>query len=439
MAGLDGSSSIGLISTGIAPEFIRNRNETLLPVDRLVHKAFWGMGHRLLRTATIWHMAKALNITQVKFQWRTCTNDLSHWSEDEKSGPTIFSYLFGDDVFAVTVPRPFGSSLPPQPRRGLDIMVRNDVRGYIGGQTFKNHRLPLLSKVYRHENSPFLEKMASDAEFYRLLWDRFVHKEEVTEFERRNRFEEHFVVGVHLRLGNGELTHFNESGRGVHNEIEFVANITDLLHHFIGKVQADYPRRFDENKTPLIFLATDTPRLVPDIMKSTESFGVPTIVLPQIRAKDNEGVTYEALRGKGGDCLDGWRAMFSDAFLLARSDVVVAARVSTFTQSLPLSAVLEKSETALGPRFCEVSDTATSMTCMEDAAAWLFRDSGRGMITYSTEGGPVEPVVHNVAVLLPDVELAEEFSVLINHLNERSFIHQQKKEETFTYTYGNSE
>jgi hypothetical protein len=42
------------------------------------------------------------------------------------------------------------------------------------------------------------------------------------DFMKKHKFEEHTVVGIHLRAGNGEKEHFEESGRGISNEMEFV-------------------------------------------------------------------------------------------------------------------------------------------------------------------------------------------------------------------------
>ena len=47
--------------------------------------------------------------------------------------------------------------------------------------------------------------------------------------------------------------------------------------------------RFARRK-PLIFLATDTPRLIPEIAEATEKFGVKTVSLPSFSGETDGGM-----------------------------------------------------------------------------------------------------------------------------------------------------
>ena len=418
--------------------------------NRLVHVTIFGLGHRLCRATAAYHLAKKLKLPRIKHQWGTC-------GEDHDSGPKIFTYLFGNDVFPVPIVHespnsPSVVSVPHSTEK--EILVKNDVYGYSPGQAFKNFHVP-LPKLYRLPSGPFLSKLASDAEFYKLLSDSYVHKDEVNKFRAEQNFKHHTVLGLHLRAGNGEETHFLESGRGIADETEFVTNLMDLLRFFLQKITATFSSRFSQ-RPPLLFLATDTAYLVPTITNATRSFGVPTVVLPQIRVKAKEGVTFKALKGAGEKCLQGWEAMFSDMLLLSHSDVLIAARRSSFTQSLPMSIVFDRAEATgiQGPNFCEVSDSGTTMTCLEDLSTWLFRDDESKIFTYSTEDilsntadvtneskqtksatqftGP-HPVVHKVLVHLPDVEPPKEFDHAFSFLSSSA---RQIQGGFTTHTYG---
>jgi hypothetical protein len=408
--------------------------EKLLPVNRLVHVTVFGLGHRLCRASSAWHLSKMLNLTLMKHQWGTC-------AEDNVSGPRIFSYLFGDDVLAVP---PIHTPAQFSPARGKEILVRNDVYGYVPGQNFKNYRLPLNPHHFLPEG-PFLSKLASDAAFYSMLRDRFVFKEVVNNFRQEYQFNRHTVLGLHLRAGNGEDAHFSESGRGIANETEFVSNLLNLVHSFVVTVSKNHPLRFSE-RPPLLFVATDTAYLVPFINKTMLSFGIPTAVLPQIRVDAKEGVTFKALNGAGDKCLEGWQAMVSDMLLLSYSDVLIAARRSSFTQSLPMSLVLDRAATEGidGPHFCEASLAATTMTCIQDLPTWLFRDDESKMFIYSIEdevfaptttamtNASSTPVIHKLLVHLPDITPVKEFAHAIEFLSNRD-----TESSVATHTYGN--
>ena len=432
----------------------KQQHQQYLPVNRLVHVTIFGLGHRLCRTTAAWHLAKVLNLTQMVFQWGTCGT-----INDIRAGPKIFPYLFGIDTWEIPSSSSSSSSsssatsnvttsnvslgivpkAKPTPiRQGKTVLVRNDVYGYVPGQNFKNVQLP-IPPFFRDQHGPFLQKLESDVELYQLLMKRYRFRHHVDQFMEQHHFSNHTVIGLHLRAGNGEQSHFTESGRYIANETQFVSNLLQLLHFFLDNITTTYPQRFDPiQKPPLLFLATDTAYLVPTIVHTTaHQFHVPTVILPQIRLPDNQGVTFRALQGAGEKCLQGWRAMVSDMFLLSQADVLIAARHSSFTQSLPLSIlfdhVRQHPSQRRGPNFCEVSSSATTMTCLEDLSTWLFRKDPSKMITYilpsstdrninskSNDGMDdlENPVVHKLLVLLPDLEPPKEFPDVVSYLTD---------------------
>lgn len=421
----------------------------------------------------------AVNVTRLE-NTTTPLADAGTFANDTIMDYNIFRYLFGNDVWDVQPTQPSDRStgassslllpqssnhtqdedgqllLPHNPggRRKM-IVIRNDIPGYIKGQLYKDLQLPLLVQDLDVMNGSststanrmavgsrpvirgvlsFADKCASDVQFYNRLVGSYRHKQQVDDFMREHHFHDRFVVGLHLRAGNGEGMHFDESGRRISNEHEFVNNVIHVLGKMLSFSNTSLKVGKDTNSTrhhrhhhhhhqhsfpPLIFLATDTAYLIPVIQNASQTLFNPveTVVLPQYRLDANKGVTFMALEGSGLKCLRGWQSMVSDMILLSHTDVLVAAKHSTFTQSLPMALVLHD-----GRSFCEASDTGNAITCMNDIETWLFRNDDSKTTTYSNsdddggDGGGVKVEAtkrvvspHRVTLLLPDVTKPLEF------------------------------
>jgi hypothetical protein len=448
----DGNSSHVPLHTA-APSMAKLPHTTNVQ-NELIHRAFFGLGHRLHRSAAAWHLAKTLqNVTHFRFHWESCQSSVtgdSYQTDNANSSKNgvdynVFRYLFGDDLWVV----PSFQGEPPSSHQRKTIrkmiVIRNDVYGYIKGQLYKDLQLPVprmnqspgtAHNVQQHSRiqHPFIDKLQSDVEFYQLLEQRYRFRHQVEDFMAQYQFSERLVVGLHLRTGNGEGMHFEETGRGVQNETEFVENLVQVMGEMIQHEQQGQSRQ--HNKIPpLIFLATDTAYLIPVVQKAFQQFvGMSSddvVVLPQFRLETNQGVTFDALGGTGQKCLDGWQAMVSDMMLLAYSNVLVAAKHSTFTQSLPLTVVFEQQQT-----FCEVSGRGTVMTCLNGSIqTWLFRDNPSQSHTFVVDSQnsvqASSAVTHPITVLLPDVTKPAEF------LQAQSFLshpwRKQNQEAIFRY------
>jgi hypothetical protein len=408
-----GTISVDASVSGDATSLGYKGDDSKLPIDggpmgmnEVIHRAFFGLGHRLHRSAAAWHLAKSLgNVTHFRFHWESCQanvpNEIAR-NDDATVDYNVFRYLFGNDVWEgdVVSNKYYRSS---QTRKM--IVLRNDVHGYIKGQLYKDLQLPVLvSPAGRH--TFFDNKLQSDVSFYQRLVLRYRFHSQVDDFMHKHQFQDRLVVGLHIRAGNGEGMHFEKTGRGLGNENEFVANLVlvigEMLSHQIDR-KTFLP--------PLVFLATDTAHLIPIIQELSKRYlNIETVVLLQGRLETNQGVTFDTLEGKGRKCLDGWQAMVSDMILLSRTDFLIAAKHSTFTQSLPLSLIFHRQKT-----FCEVSNDGLTMTCISKRIQnWLFRDDPSSIHTYTitkdtTNSQPVD-VAHNITVLLPDIDLPVEFA-----------------------------
>jgi hypothetical protein len=102
--------------------------------------------------------------------------------------------------------------------------------------------------------------------------------------------------------------------------------------------------------------------------------------------------------------------MVSDMILLSQTNVLIAAKHSTFTQSLPLSILFDRKQ----QQFCEVSATGRAMTCTSNMKNWLFRTDTDDIHTYYSNGDTDEndegDVSHMLTLLLPDIEPSRQFT-----------------------------
>ena len=503
-------------------------------VNEIIHRAFFGLGHRLHRSAAAYHLAQSLSlssseekqkqdqqiITHLRFQWESClavdkgngngngngnnnTNTASKASgtEEKNKEYNVFRYLFGEDLWTLNHDDSITSSLfyknskSRVDRRNM-IIIRNDIPGYIDGQLYKNLKIPINrnSKKITVESSQFnrtkqttdppigynviLNKlMKSDVDFYRRLVNNYRFRSELHEFKYQHKWNERsLVVGLHLRAGNGEDGHFKESGRAASmklNESVLVSRLVQLINLIIiretNRLQKQHGQSNQNNTLPpLLFIATDTAHFLPLIEKAITneeiSLRPEIITYPQYRLPRNAGVGFDVLKGKGDSCLDGWKSAVNDALLLSEVDILIAAKYSTFTQSLPLALGFDRNRndknssnrdddhgheskeniTRINNRqfsFCEVSEPdATSVTCVTDVRTWLFRgedktnghaDSFQDDDYRTTEDARIwtvvlptnttakehqtqqqqqqQQVAHKVTVLLPDIVPPKEF------------------------------
>jgi hypothetical protein len=219
------------------------------------------------------------------------------------------------------------------------------------------------------------------------LASRFQEQHKIIAFQKQYGWDDHHVIGLHIRGGNGEERHFQESNRSLNDSFEFTRQVVDLIARNL--VPPDKP--------PLLFLATDTPSLIPVVQSAAKLHQIPAIIFPQDRLEENQGVSF-AHWTEGAKCLAGWNNMWIDSMLLASSNVLVAGTFSTFTQVLPRTLVLGDART-----YCEVDRSGSRMSCFQDPLTWLFRQKHSEIQTYSLDDNK-EPVLHKLALILPDIK-----------------------------------
>jgi hypothetical protein len=129
----------------------------------------------------------------------------------------------------------------------------------------------------------------------------------------------------------------------------------------------------DFPKPPRLFVATDTPSIITAFRDELKE-KMAVVDYKQERAEEGKGVLF-GTAGKlerSSQCLGGWEGALMDMMILSYSDVVVAGRPSSFTQSLPITVSLAKPKaTRVVPKtYCELNPAGTKTRCYKDFEEW---------------------------------------------------------------------
>jgi Nodulation protein Z (NodZ) len=211
-----------------------------------------------------------------------------------------------------------------------------------------------------------LDKAATDSAFYTDLRDRFRGRRAVDDFREKHFNDADLVVGIHIRAGNGETGDFAERKRGIADTDTWLQNLVQQLETTVfSKQQGDKRRRV------VLFVATDTPSMIHQLRKrllASASITITVVHYKQSRPEHGAGVLFGE-QGKvtrnGDECLAAWENAVTDIMVLSHVDILIAARPSSFTQSLPMSILYKHQK-----KFCEVSPGATAMLCYENFHDW---------------------------------------------------------------------
>jgi len=314
--------------------------ESLSSVD---YYACCGLGHRLIRMSLANYVAKQLNFSLRSF-WGWC---------GEKQPIEVFSYLFRP---------PSASEVSHVTSRNQLLPFYNEVPGF---QTL------VRTSTAETTNCPCREdKVGSDLELYTSLRNRFRNKGVVNEFVHNHFSNATFSIGIHVRAGNGEGGDFERKGRSISNPDLWVQQVRSLIQESILTATTN-------RAAPVVYLATDTPSMVNRFRQQFALINVPVFALPQQgRLEEGNGVLFgesDKVHNKGnrenGDtetidqddddyssCLRGWTDTITDMMILSHADVVIAAKPSSFVQTLPMSLAFgrPKHMQRLSNVYCEV-------------------------------------------------------------------------------------
>eukprot|EP00934_Nitzschia_sp_Nitz4_P006550 Nitzschia sp. Nitz4//scaffold56_size114212//96774//97562//NITZ4_003967-RA/size114212-processed-gene-0.37-mRNA-1//-1//CDS//3329554757//6540//frame0 len=175
---------------------------------------------------------------------------------------------------------------------------------------------------------------------------------------------------MHVRTGNGETGDFEFKRRGITDRAWF-----DNMAQRLVQLSQSW------NLAPILFLATDTVS-IEETFRSLLSEHMEVVTWNQRRPEQGHGVFFgqnyhndfnTTTDQMGNDpCLEGWQDVFTDMMILSQTDVVVAARPSSFTQSLPLVMSLSKEidQRKVKQSYCEVDPSATEVKCFHSLQEW---------------------------------------------------------------------
>ena len=189
---------------------------------------------------------------------------------------------------------------------------------------------------------------------------------------RKKTFTNHTVIGMHVRAGNNETSDFQVKNRGIQDLYSWLQNMVKHVQELGSLAPAEYP--------PLLYIATDTQSILTSFQEALKGI-MPVVEYPQQRAKEGGGVMFgqhDRVDSEGRGCLLGWVNAVVDMSLLSHADVVVAARPSSFVQTMPMFLAFAQSPgTRVYDRpFCEVNGNASDVRCFKDFMEWCCDSLG---------------------------------------------------------------
>ena len=319
-------------------------------------------------------VAKRLGVG-LRQDWGKCPTRNSN----STSGVDLWRHLFVSES-RVSSDREEGASA----NAGQHMTISNEVPGY----------KPYATRQLR-ESGLARSLLESNMEFYRTLRNRFVanhynlFRSFVTsgggrKYVDRSSF---IVVGLHIRTGNGEVGEFVEKKRVIENLNLWTRHTVPIVVRYVKEERLKASKGERDEKKPLIFIATDTPSIIKSIRQLfaknnieviSNSHNIDEMVGPSYLIKDRR-------------CLKAWKLQMIDMVLLSLSDVIVAGRYSSFTQTMPLSLLFsdKRSNRVVGDKpYCELEGDATSMSCFRTYRAWLGRRRKQNpqRVVYNAEG-----------------------------------------------------
>lgn len=321
-----------------------------------------GLGHRLTRIASAYHLAGRLGVG-LRQEWGECPG-ANTGAVGVTDNVKIWDYLFGESEMLVERP----SSTHPLRTESVSSVsssplgsIANEVPGY----------KPYSTNKLRHGD---LAKHLFDSSviFYQQLRARFVqrHSSQLASFLRDNQWTDCLVLGLHVRTGNGEGGEFDAKRRGIADLDAWAREATKTLAGFLT--------RYGHSKPPVLFVATDAVNVVGMLVKymRAANSAVKVAALPQERELGT-GVSYKV---QDEHCLRAWSDQLMDNVLLSLADIVITARYSSFAQSMPMTLLFAEAQGR--PRidaikkypFCEFGLYGDVLQCYTTFVAWKKRN-----------------------------------------------------------------
>eukprot|EP00956_Cyclotella_meneghiniana_P018276 scaffold30310_cov50-Cyclotella_meneghiniana.AAC.4 len=356
-----------------------------------------GLGHQLARLSAAYHLAMLYKIPRIfPTSNPVCGGNIftihnfllgPYNTSSETVAPLLVDVPYNEDsnlfrknrtlfrlptnfpnLTLTTVPNVESQSLR------LDVNFNNEVAGYTS---------LVYNPQYDHLiQNEFWGKDKSDYQLYSQFMDMFsqTHADQIKMVMEKIKFQQHTVFGLHIRAGNGETGDFTKKDRGI-------GDIDNWLIH-VARVLCDYEkqnRHFFHDNPLMIFVSTDTASIIPKLQSvSNHECQIPYVSADQDYPEEGVGVSYLAYAGRRVDqetCLNGWRDMVLDMYMLSQCNTVIAGTYSSFTQTAPLSFVFRKAglynhqmtnSSRIHPHyFCEMGISGDRMDCFDNLSSWI--------------------------------------------------------------------
>jgi hypothetical protein len=114
--------------------------------------------------------------------------------------------------------------------------------------------------------------------------NKFRQRHQVLQFRQSHTFDNHTVIGMHVRAGNGEEGDFATKKRDIADVVTFVDRVSSQVVAMTKEFSAP----------PMVFLATDTADMAERFRQTLARDGIPVVTLPQIRAPQGHGILFGA-------------------------------------------------------------------------------------------------------------------------------------------------
>lgn len=384
----------------------------------LKYKAVAGLGHQLQRMANAYHLAALYGIPYLFAA--------TPW----QCGGEIYDRLLGKGRLLV-VPN---KELHPQ----LDYNESKlhlpkgwpELKGitYVPNNSTQNeyYRVEIINEVPGYTRAApknlknYLEhdlygREETDAHFYRQLMMYFEneHRARIQEIVNQTKFDQHTVLGLHVRAGNGEKGQFAR-----HRQ---VTNL-DLWLQNVGQLFCEYSMEYShllEEYPLMIYLGTDTSSVIDQLQSILKNLTIshncseiPVVTTEQERMEAGTGVSYgpQGVGGKDSElCYERWVSMLLDMYFISRSNTVVAGQYSSFSKAAPFTLATRKAQfyktNPDAPRarpfsnfYCEVGDTGKRLDCYDSYASM---HQAHPAFTFGDTSEPMQAIYGGSAYRIP--------------------------------------